>query len=103
MLVGPLRSGAIGCDRARFPSPSWPGEVPAIDVAVAERGVAGSRPTSERTCWVHSCRTTWMAGTSPAMTGKKPICDCPALRGRVEGDGSADADHRESRERALVR
>ena len=58
-------------DRVRFPSPSWPGEVPAIHVAAAELRIAESRLTSERTYRNYSGRTTWMAGTSPAMTDKK--------------------------------
>ena len=41
-------------DRVRFPSPSWPGEVPAIHVAAAELRIAGSRLASKRTCWNHS-------------------------------------------------
>jgi hypothetical protein len=52
-------------DRARLPSPSWPGEVPAIHVAAAERDVAESRPTSERTCWDHACSTTWVGQARP--------------------------------------
>ena len=81
------------CDRVRFPSPSWPGEVPAIHVAAPELRIAESRPASERTYRNHSCRTTWMAGTSPAMTDKKTICDRGGLGWGV---GSAQADHTES-------
>ena len=72
-------------DRVRFPSPSWPGEVPAIHVAAAELRIAESRPTSEQTCRDHACRTTWMAGTGPAMTDKKPICHRRGNGGR-EGE-----------------
>ena len=52
-------------DRVRFPSLSWPGEVPAIHVAAAELRIAESRLTSERTYWNHSWSTTWMAGLVP--------------------------------------
>ena len=72
-------------DRVRFPSPSWPGEVPAIHVAAAGLRIAESRLTSERTHWNHSSRTTWMAGTSPAMTDKIP---CAIVLPPVGGEGA---------------
>src|SRR5215472_6048453 len=59
-------------------------------MAAVEENHAGSRPASERACCDHACRTTWMAGTSPAMTIKSPyaIALCERPRGIACGPGA---------------